>query len=68
MKTMQKQETAKTPSRRDFFKTASLGAGAAAIGAVGLGAAPKAATAVASTGAGYRESEHVKRYYELAKI
>lgn len=59
-------------SRRGFLRGAGLGAGAAGVAAVSL-------TAVASTGtaseadpkrraAGYRETEHVRRAYELARF
>jgi len=53
--------------RRDFLKAAGFGsiAGAAAI-ATGLGEA-KAAVEVEG-GSGYRETAHVKTYYELAKF
>ena len=57
--------------RRDFFKKAGLGAGAAGAVAVGLtarkaGAAePDRSTA---GGASYRESAHVKKYYQLARF
>ena len=57
--------------RRDFFKKAGLGAGAASAVAVGL-AGRKAGAAAPSPGtansAGYRESPHVKKYYELARF
>tara|TARA_B100001013_G_C24492536_1_gene395827 strand:- start:157 stop:357 length:201 start_codon:yes stop_codon:yes gene_type:complete len=57
-------------SRRDFLKTASLGVGVAAL----AGTALKNGKAEASTkskgleGAGYRETEHIKKYYELARM
>ncbi len=57
--------------RRDFFRKASLGVGAAGAAAAGLSASKtKAAEPAkgASTGAGYRETAHVKKYYELAKF
>lgn len=56
--------------RRDFFKKAGLGAGAAGVAAVGLAAGDaKAADATGSGtgGRGYRETAHVKKYYELAR-
>jgi hypothetical protein len=56
--------------RRDFFRKASLGAGVAGAAAAGLAASKvKAAEpgAGASNGAGYRETAHVKKYYELAR-
>ena len=54
--------------RRDFLKLASLGAVA---GGVAMAAGQKAAEAdeaVSDTSAGYRETEHVKKYYELARF
>jgi len=57
--------------RRDFFRKASLGVGVAGAAAAGLSASKaKAAEPVAgaSNGAGYRESVHVKKYYELARL
>jgi hypothetical protein len=68
--TMDKQPNATSPARRAFLKTAGLGAGAAAAGVVGSVAldAPPAAAAEAPNGADrYRETAHVKRFYELAK-
>jgi hypothetical protein len=47
-------------SRRDFIKTAGLGVGVAAVASGVL----SAGGAVAE---GYRETEHVKQYYESAK-
>ncbi len=62
-----KEET--SIGRRDFFRKAGLGAGAVGVAAVGLADQAKAAepSADASGAAGYRESEHVKKYYELAR-
>jgi hypothetical protein len=66
---MDNQPKATSPARRAFLKTAGLGAGAAAAGvagAVALDATP-AAAARAESAEGYRETAHVKRFYELAK-
>ena len=56
--------------RRDFFKKAGIGAGA--VGAVAVGLAPKAKAddlaKTSPTSAGYRETEHVKKYYELSRF
>lgn len=55
-------------SRRDLLRGAALSAGAAgavAAGVVGSGQDARAA-ADTSTGAGYRETEHVRRAYEAA--
>jgi hypothetical protein len=67
--TMDKQPKATPLARRAFLKTAGLGAGAAAAGAVGavaLDAQPSSA-AQAPEADGYRETAHVKRFYDLAK-
>jgi hypothetical protein len=57
------------PTRREFFRVAGLGAGAAAVAGVTSGAA-NAAVEVKSGrrgDAGYRETDHVKQVYELSK-
>ena len=57
-------------ARREFLKTAGLGVGAAAV----AGTVLKAEDAQAKmpnkgqTGQGYQETEHVKKYYELARM
>jgi hypothetical protein len=66
---MSKRETTAI-DRRDFFRKASLGVGVAGAAAAGLSASKvKAAEPVAgaSNGAGYRETAHVKKFYELAR-
>ena len=58
-------------NRRDFFRKASLGVGAAGAAVAGLSTSKtKAADPAkgASAGAGYRETAHVKKYYELARF
>ena len=67
---MSKKTTAKM-GRRDFFRKAGLGAGAAGAVAVGLSVSnAQAATPdqSAGKGAGYKVTDHVKKYYELAKF
>jgi hypothetical protein len=59
-----KQET----TRRAFFRSVGLGAGAAGVVAVAKTAGVEAATAPEETGAGYRETEHVKTVYKLARF
>ena len=56
-------------ARRDLLKIAGLGgvAGAAAI-ATAAGSKAEAAAETDSKGAGYRETEHVRTYYDLAKF
>lgn len=55
--------------RRDFLRAAGLGsvAGAAAV-ATGIGSAEAASPDEPTGGGGYRETAHVKKYYELAKF
>jgi hypothetical protein len=64
---MSKKEE-KSVGRRDFFRKA--GAGAAGAAAVGLAAGPAAAVEAKPSveTSGYRETDHVKKYYELAKF
>jgi hypothetical protein len=65
---MEKDREPKSTRRRDFLKFAGLGtvAGAAAATA---GAPEPAAAAEATEGKrlGYRETEHVKKFYRLAR-
>ena len=66
---MSKRETTAI-DRRDFFRKASLGAGVAGAAAAGLSASKVEAAepvACASNSAGYRETAHVKKFYELAR-
>lgn len=57
----------KQPDRRLFMKLAGLGAAGASVG---LGAAQAAAGEAPAAGehAGYRETEHVKTYYKMARF
>ena len=67
---MSKKETVAI-DRRDFFRKAGLGAGAAGAAVAGLAATKaEAADSVdgASKGAGYRETAHVKKFYELSRF
>ena len=66
---MSKKKTTSV-GRRDFFRKAGLGAGAVGAAAVGLSAKDSAAQPVQSgpKSAGYQETEHVKKYYELARF
>lgn len=65
-----KQETSK--ARRNFFRTAGLGIGAMGAAAVGLragdGRAAVKSPDSSKTRAGYQETAHVKKYYELARF
>jgi nitrous oxide reductase len=65
-----KDKTKTSADRRRFLKMAGLGA-AVTGAAVGLAGRPVAAAQPAASGktaAGYRETEHVKRYYALARM
>ncbi|MGF1610505.1 MAG: formate dehydrogenase [Kiloniellales bacterium] len=68
-KTGQKKEGASL-GRRNFFRTAGLGAGAVGAAAVGLAAEGSAAEPArkSPSSAGYRETGHVKKFYELARF
>jgi nitrous oxide reductase len=52
--------------RRDFLKAAGVTGGAAGVAAVALSSKSASAAAPDSGKSGYRETEHVKKYYELA--
>lgn len=67
-----KQSDAKEPTadRRSFLKLAGasvVGGGAAVVASV-TPASAAAEGAAPSADGGYRETEHVRRYYELAKF
>ena len=67
---MSKKTTTKM-GRRDFFRKAGLGAGAVGAAVVGLSVSNAQAAMPdksAGKGAGYQETDHVKKYYELAKF
>ncbi len=54
--------------RRDFLRLAGLGTVAAASAAVVGGERAEAATAAVPRRGGYRESEQVRTYYQLARF
>lgn len=58
--------TRPTAGRREFFRVA--GAGAVAGGAVVLGGAREAEASLSEDAAGYRETDHVRRYYDSARM
>ncbi len=67
---MNKRETSAI-GRRDFFRKASLGVGVAGVAAAGLSTSKAEAAepgAGASNGAGYQETAHVKKFYELSRL
>ena len=56
-------------ARRDLLKKAGVAVGAAGAAVIATkGEAEAAVVGEAKTAAGYRESEHVQTYYELAKF
>lgn len=61
--------TRETPAigRRAFIRRTGLGAGALGVAAVAGGKVAPAEAASAKS-EGYRETEHVKTYYKLAKF
>jgi len=67
---MTDRKAAKSLARREFLKTAGLTTGAVGAAAVAL-SSPKAKAAGATPAkgeqTGYRETEHVRKYYELAR-
>ncbi|HET6519329.1 MAG TPA: twin-arginine translocation signal domain-containing protein [Geminicoccaceae bacterium] len=65
------REAKSAAPRRDFLKLAGLGgvaAGAAALVGVRRAEATAVEEAPGRGGTGYRETEHVRRYYELARF
>ena len=54
--------------RRDFLKLVGLGSLAGAATAVSGGKASEAQAETKPEGAGYRETPHVKKYYDTAKF
>jgi hypothetical protein len=66
-----KSKDATTIDRRDFFRKITLGAGVAGAAAAGLAASKTNAaqpTRDSAKGAGYQETEHVKKFYDLARF
>jgi hypothetical protein len=55
-------------SRRDFFKKAGIGAGAAAVAVTVSKSGVVEAATPSSKGSGYTETDHVRKYYELARF
>ncbi len=76
---MSEKKQASTATRREFFRLAGLGAGAAAVAGVTSGAAAVAGVTSGAANAavevktgrrrdvGYHETDHVKQVYELSK-
>jgi DMSO/TMAO reductase YedYZ molybdopterin-dependent catalytic subunit len=66
---MEREQQAKPEGRRNFLKLASLGAVAGTVAAA-AGARQREAEAAEpeARAKGYRETDHVKRFYELARF
>lgn len=65
---MKEERAEKVAKRRDFLKLAGLGVVSAGAGLAGASKDGEAAVVPAKTGGDYRETEHVKTYYELARF
>ncbi len=67
---MRDKTEVKSPDRRRFFTKAGLGVGAAGAVAIGLtsGTAKAAKSDRELRKGGYRETAHVKRFYELSRF
>lgn len=64
---MKKDQEATTAKRRDFLKFASVGAVSGAAAAV-VGAPAAEAKVESETAAGYRETAHVRKAYDLSRF
>lgn len=64
---MEKDRETTTAKRRDFLKLASVGAVSGAAAAV-VGAPAAEAKVESETAVGYRETDHVKQVYDLARF
>ncbi len=60
-------KTRKSLPRRDFLKAAGIAGGAAGLAAATLTSKSQAAVPEGRKSAGYRETEHVRKYYESAR-
>ena len=66
---MMKERDRKSVPRRDFLKLAGLGGVAGAAAAVGASqGAEAAASAEGKRSSGYRETAHVRKFYELSRV
>ncbi len=65
---MTDKNTPQSPTRREFFKTAGLGAAACVAASLVAEPPPVQAADAVPQSQGYRETDHVKRYYELSKF
>lgn len=65
---MAEKEDRVIADRRSFLKLAGLGSVAGTTALVGGGTAAQATQAAGSEGALYRETEHVKTFYDTARF
>jgi len=65
---MKSREEGQKVARRDLLKLAGLGGVAGAAFVAKSGGKAQAATESIRKDSGYRETEHVRTYYELAKF
>jgi hypothetical protein len=65
---MKPEQAAKQAGRRDFLKLASVGAVAGTVAAATGATSTEAEAASEEHGEGYRETAHVKKFYELARF
>jgi DMSO/TMAO reductase YedYZ molybdopterin-dependent catalytic subunit len=66
---MREEQDRRERGRREFLRLAGLGAGAAAVATAVAGGEARAVEAEPeSRGQGYRETPHVRKYYQLARF
>ena len=65
---MKRKKASQEVGRRDMLRLAGLGGVAGAAAVAGAAGKSEAAQQVESKGSGYRETEHVRTYYETAKF
>lgn len=65
---MKSRQEGQKVARRDLLKLAGLGGVAGAALVVTSGGKAEAASETVRKNSGYRETEHVRTYYELAKF
>lgn len=65
---MKNTKEARKVARRDLLKLAGLGGVAGAAAIAGSGGTAEAALDSGRKTTGYRETEHVRTYYDLAKF
>jgi hypothetical protein len=65
---MKKEQEATATKRREFLKLAGLGSASAVAGVAAAVVPVEAKEASSTQRAGYRETAHVKKAYELARF